>query len=99
MAGRRGHVKGRVVASLTRRKCREVTGVPKVVQSHPVPSEDEPPFDDIAEHWFENAETTEAAIDSTEWAAAIEDGERYADFAQSQSLTVRGLELFQATSV
>lgn len=75
----------------------KVPGLLKVVQNHPVaePSDNEPPIDGIGELWFASPETMQAAFDSTEWTAAIKDAERYADFARSQSLIVKELELFE----
>ena len=76
-----------------------IPGLLRVVQNHPVPSDDEPAFDGIAELWFQNADMMRAAMDSAEWNAAITDGERYADFARSQSVTVTELALIEAASV
>ncbi|MBI4485962.1 MAG: EthD family reductase [Acidobacteria bacterium] len=60
-----------------------IPGLLRVVQNHPVPSEEEPAFDGIAELWFENAETMRAAIDSTEWAGAIKEASGMQDPSHS----------------
>jgi len=42
----------------------------------------------LAEMWFESAETMQAAMETPEWAAAVEDAKRFLDMEKTYAMTV-----------
>jgi uncharacterized protein (TIGR02118 family) len=61
---------------------RRIPGLRRLVQSHTVPHPSEfPPadFDGVAELWFDDLATIEAARRSAEWRAATEDEANFVD--------------------
>jgi uncharacterized protein (TIGR02118 family) len=69
---------------------RAVPGLTRWVQNHVVPdSEQGEPFcDGVGELWFESAEAVPQALQSQEFAAAVEDGQSFIDFEKSGMVVV-----------
>jgi uncharacterized protein (TIGR02118 family) len=69
---------------------RAVPGLTRWVQNHVVPdSEQGKSFcDGVGELWFESAEAVPQALQSQEFAAAVEDGQSFIDFDKSGMVVV-----------
>ena len=61
---------------------RRIPGLRRLVQSHPIPDPDEmgpPPFDGMAELWFDDLAALRAARHSAEWKASSDDEANFVD--------------------
>jgi uncharacterized protein (TIGR02118 family) len=67
-----------------------VPGLTRWVQNHvvPDPEQGEPFCDGIGELWFESAEAVPQALQSQEFAAAVEDAQSFVDFDRTGLLVV-----------
>lgn len=66
----------------------KIPGLLKWKENHVNPMPHDNSADIIAELWFESAETMQAAMTTPEWAAAIEDAQRFLDMEKTYAMTV-----------
>lgn len=66
-----------------------VPGLRKWVLNHVVSEEGENQPDGIGELWFDDQETLEAAMNSPEMGAAIEDAKRFLDMERTYAVVVK----------
>ncbi len=65
---------------------RRIPGLRRLVQSHPIPhaaGESAPPFDGMAELWFDDLATLDAARRSPEWRASSQDEANFVNHART----------------
>lgn len=69
---------------------RAVPGLTRWVQNHvaPDPAQGEPSYDGIGELWFESPDAVSQALQSQEFAAAIEDAQSFLDLDRSGMIVV-----------
>jgi uncharacterized protein (TIGR02118 family) len=67
---------------------RKIPGLKKWIQNHPIELPNATAADGIGELWFDTAETMQQGMASSEMAAAVEDGKRFADMERAYVLVV-----------
>ena len=66
----------------------KVPGLIKWKENHINPMPNQNVADIIAELWFESAESLQWAMNTSEWAAAVEDAHRFLDMEKTYAVTV-----------
>jgi len=66
----------------------KVPGLIRWKENHVNPMPHENAADIIAELWFESVESMQAAMETPEWQAAIEDAKRFLDMEKTYAMTV-----------
>jgi uncharacterized protein (TIGR02118 family) len=67
---------------------REIPGLKRWIQNHPMGAKDEGSSDGIGELWFEGAEALDKAMKSAEMSAAAEDAKRFLDMTRTYAMVV-----------
>ena len=65
-----------------------IPGLKRWVQNHPIAAGTGTAADGIGELWFDTAEAMEAAMNSPQMSAAIEDAKRFLDMERTYALVV-----------